>query len=314
MSGNAASVDAPPLVTIVGATATGKSDLAIALAQDGGEILNGDALQLYRGMDIGTAKLPVDQRGGIPHHLIDVLEIGDTASVAWFQDLARDTIGRIEAAGHRPFLVGGSGLYVRAVTDDIRFPGTDPAVRARIEAEAAANGLAPLHARLQEQDPTAAQKIAPADARRIVRALEVIEITGEPFTAFLPAYTYVRPTVQIGLVLDREELHARIADRVHRMWEAGWLAEVEALRDRGLVRDSTAGQAIGYAEILEHLAGDLTRAEAIERTIARTRQFAKRQETWFRRDRRIAVLPADAPDLLDRARALVQRAARRLEP
>lgn len=291
-----------PLVTVVGATATGKSDLGIALAQaNGGEIVNGDALQLYRGMDIGTAKLPAHERGGIPHHLIDVLDVDETSTVVDFQARARTAVAQIDARGAQPVLVGGSGLYVRAVTDDLRFPGTDPDVRARLEAEARSTGSGTLHARLAQRDPEAAATIAPGDARRVVRALEVIEITGEPFTAFLPDYTTVRPTVQIGLVLDRALLHDRIERRVHRMWEDGWVEEVEDLTARGLVRDSTAGQAIGYAEIMDHLDGSLTRAQAIERTIVRTRQFAKRQETWFRRDPRITVLPADDPDLVDRA-------------
>lgn len=291
-----------PLVTVVGATATGKSDLGIALAQaNGGEIVNGDALQLYRGMDIGTAKLPAHERGGIPHHLIDVLDVDETSTVVDFHARARTAIAQIDARGAQPVLVGGSGLYVRAVTDDLRFPGTDPDVRARLEAEARSAGSGTLHARLARRDPQAAATIAPGDARRVVRALEVIEITGEPFTAFLPDYTTVRPTVQIGLVLDRALLHDRIERRVHRMWEDGWVEEVEGLTARGLVRDSTAGQAIGYAEIMDHLDGSLTRAQAIERTIVRTRQFAKRQETWFRRDPRITVLPADAPDLVERA-------------
>ena len=291
-----------PLVAVVGPTATGKSELAIALCRRmGGEIVNGDALQLYRGMDIGTAKLPPRQRGGVPHHLVDVLDIDEPASVSRFQRLARAAIAEVEARGRMPVLVGGSGLYVRAVTDDMRFPGTDPQVRARLEAEAESEGPAVLHARLRDLDPPAAERISPGDPRRIVRALEVIEITGSPFTAHLPDYTYVRPTVQIGLLLERAALRRRIEARVHRMWEAGWVDEVVRLRSAGLSTASTAGQAIGYAEILAHLDGDMTRHEAIERTVIRTRRFAKRQETWFRRDPRIHVLPADDPDLVERA-------------
>lgn len=294
-----------PLVTVVGPTATGKSDLGIALCRrTGGEIVNGDALQLYRGMDIGTAKLPPEKRGGIAHHLVDVLDTDESASVSQFQGLARAAIEDVEARGGHPVMVGGSGLYVRAVTDEMRIPGTDPHVRARLEAEAESQGAASLHTRLRDLDPPAADKIAPGDPRRIVRALEVIEITGSPFTAHLPDYTYVRPTVQIGLVLDREILHRRIEDRVHRMWEAGWVDEVVRLRSVGLRAASTAGQAIGYAEIMAHLDGTMTREDAIDRTIIRTRQFAKRQETWFRRDARIHLLPADAPDLVERALSL----------
>lgn len=294
-----------PLVTVVGPTATGKSDLGIALCRrTGGEIVNGDALQLYRGMDIGTAKLPPEERGGIAHHLVDVLDTDESASVSQFQGLARAAIEDVEARGGHPVMVGGSGLYVRAVTDEMRIPGTDPHVRARLEAEAESQGAASLHTRLRDLDPPAADKIAPGDPRRIVRALEVIEITGSPFTAHLPDYTYVRPTVQIGLVLDREILHRRIEDRVHRMWEAGWVDEVVRLRSVGLRAASTAGQAIGYAEIMAHLDGTMTREDAIDRTIIRTRQFAKRQVTWFRRDARVHLLPADAPDLVERALSL----------
>ncbi|WP_029089887.1 tRNA (adenosine(37)-N6)-dimethylallyltransferase MiaA [Brevibacterium album] len=304
---SAGGADRRPLITVVGATATGKSDLGIALARTlDGEIVNGDALQLYRGMDIGTAKLAPGDRGGVPHHLVDVLHVDEPASVSAFQRAARAAIAEIESRRRCALLVGGSGLYVRAVTDDMRFPGTDPEVRARLEAEAQAQGAQALHARLEQADPPAAAKIAPGDVRRIVRALEVMEITGEPFSAHLPEHAYVRPTVQLGLTLAREVLHARIADRVERMWDAGWVEEVAGLVERGLRADSTAGQAIGYAEVLAHLDGTMSRAEAVERTIVRTRQFAKRQETWFRRDRRITVLQADAPDLLEQALAAVR--------
>lgn len=298
-----------PLVVVVGATATGKSDLGIGLARRlSGEVVNADALQLYRGMDIGTAKLAPEERGGVPHHLIDVLDVDEPASVSAFQRAARKAVADIESRGHHAVMVGGSGLYVRAVTDDMRFPGTDPALRAALEEEAAGAGTEALHRRLAVQDPPAAAKIAPGDTRRVVRALEVMALTGEPFSAHLPAYEYVRPTVQLGLSLGRDELHRRIAVRVERMWAEGWPEEVRRLLDRGLRADSTAGQAIGYAEVLAHLEGTLTRAQAVERTIVRTRQFAKRQETWFRRDSRIVVLDAQAPDLLDRALAAVAAA------
>ncbi|WP_349827665.1 tRNA (adenosine(37)-N6)-dimethylallyltransferase MiaA [Brevibacterium litoralis] len=288
-----------PVINVVGATATGKSDLAVALAQElDGEIINADAMQFYRGMDIGTAKLPVAERGGIPHHLLDVLEVSEDASVAVYQGWARALVARIRERGHVPIIVGGSGLYVRAATDHMGFPGTDPAVRARLEAEADEQGSRMLHARLRQVDPAAAAKIEPGDSRRVVRALEVVELTGEPFSAHLPRYEYWTPTVQIGLAQDRPTLHARIAERVGRMWEAGWVDEVRALLGRGLLEGTTARKAIGYAEILDHLDGRMTPEDAIDRSIVRTRQFAKRQETWFRRDDRIHWLPAgrvDAP-------------------
>ncbi|GAA2004580.1 tRNA (adenosine(37)-N6)-dimethylallyltransferase MiaA [Brevibacterium samyangense] len=285
-----------PVVNVVGATATGKSDLAVALAEHlGGEIINADAMQFYRGMDIGTAKLPPAERHGIPHHLLDVLDVREEASVVRFQAAARAHIARIVRAGRVPILVGGSGLYVRAATDRMEFPGTDPELRARLEAEIAAHGGHALHARLAGLDPAAAAKIEIADHRRIVRALEVIELTGKPFTAVLPEYTHAMPTVQIGLVEDRAVLRARLADRIHRMWEAGWVDEVRALLDHGLREGRTARHAIGYAEIVQYLDGDLPRKDALERTVVRTRQFAKRQETWFRRDRRITFLPAGVP-------------------
>ena len=290
-----------PVINVVGATATGKSELAIALAQRlGGEIINADAMQFYRGMDIGTAKLAPGERGGIAHHLLDILDVDEDASVATFQHEARALITAIRGRGHVPILVGGSGLYVRAATDRMAFPGTDPQVRARLEAEAHDHGSTVLHRRLAGLDPEAARTIAPADTRRVVRALEVLEITGEPFSAQLPRYEYALPTVQVGLALDRATLHERIAARVERMWEAGWVDEVRALLPRGLLTGTTARQAIGYAQIVDLLAGRVAELAARESTIVRTRQFAKRQDTWFRRDPRIRWLPAGA-SAVDRA-------------
>lgn len=291
-----------PVVNVVGATATGKSDLAIELAHSlGGEVINGDAMQFYRGMDIGTAKLPPAHRGGVPHHLLDFLDVTQEASVADFQHDARALIARVLERGRRPILVGGSGLYVRAATDVMEFPGTDPVVRARLESEARAHGTEDLHARLRGLDPLAAAKIASGDTRRIVRALEVVEITGRPFSAQLPEYTYALPTVQIGLAQDRTTLHERIERRVRAMFDAGWIDEVRRLEALGLRDGKTAKRAIGYGQILDHLDGLLTLDEAVESTIVRTRQFAKRQETWFKRDPRINWLPVGAPDLLERA-------------
>lgn len=288
--------DVSPIITVAGATATGKSDLALDLADRlGGEIINTDSMQFYRGMDIGTAKLPVDERRGIPHHLIDILDVTEEANVQDFQARARAAIADIRERGLRPILVGGSGLYVRAAVDHMEFPGTDPQVRARLEAEVATDRWA-LHQKLCELDPTAAEKITVNDQRRIARALEVIELTGRPFSAQLPDYQEIEPTVHLGLSMDRAILHERIATRVHLMWEHGWVDEVIRLLDAGLAEGKTASRAIGYAQIQRHLAGELTAAEAKEETTIRTRQFARRQDTWFRRDPRIRWIDGSAAD------------------
>lgn len=301
-----------PVINVVGATATGKSDLAIALARAlDGEIINSDAMQFYRGMDIGTAKLPESERGGVVHHLIDVIDIDHEASVAEYQEWARAAILDILGRGRTPILVGGSGLYVRAATDVLSFPGTDPGIRARLEDEAAEFGLPHLVRRLGELDPPAAAKIAPTDARRVVRALEVIELTGAPFSAHLPDYTEAIPTLSIGLRTERAVLHERIARRVDLMLDAGWPAEVETLAAHGLRETRTAKAAIGYTDLLDHLDGRTTLAEARESTVVRTRQFAKRQETWFRRDPRIHWLPAEGHDIVDRALDLHRAAPER---
>lgn len=293
------------IITVVGATATGKSDLALDLADHlGGEIINTDSMQFYRGMDIGTAKLPVDERRGIPHHLIDILDVTEEANVQDFQARARTAIEEIRSRGHRPILVGGSGLYVRAAVDHMEFPGTDPEVRARLEAEAAADRWG-LHQRLSELDPKAAEKITVNDQRRIARALEVIELTGRPFSAQLPDYQEIEPTIHLGLSMDRVVLHARIAARVELMWEQGWVDEVRRLLEAGLAEGKTASRAIGYAQIQRHLSGELTVAEAQEETTVRTRQFARRQDTWFRRDPRIHWIDGSAANAqANRERAL----------
>lgn len=285
-----------PTITIAGATATGKSDLALNLADHlGGEIINTDSMQFYRGMDIGTAKLPVSQRRGIAHHLIDILDVREEANVQTFQRQARDAIADIRARGKRPILVGGSGLYVRAATDQMEFPGTDPKVRARIESEVDADRWG-RHRYLQEIDPAAAAKITPNDSRRIVRALEVIELTGQPFSAQLPEYQAIEPTLHLGLSVERTLLHERIAARVEIMWEQGWVDEVRSLLDRGLAEGRTASRAIGYAQIQQYLAGEIDRDDAQEQTTIRTRQFARRQDTWFRRDPRIVWIDATTGD------------------
>lgn len=297
--------DQAPIITVVGATATGKSDLALDLAEHlGGEIINTDSMQFYRGMDIGTAKLPVEERRGIPHHLIDILDVTAEANVQDFQARARTAIADIRDRGHRPILVGGSGLYVRAAVDHMEFPGTDPDIRARLEAEAAADRWS-LHQRLRELDPTAAEKITVNDQRRIARALEVIELTGRAFSAQLPDYQEIEPTIHLGLSMDRPILHERIAARVELMWDHGWVDEVRSLLEVGLAEGRTASRAIGYAQIRRHLDGELSAAEAKEETIVRTRQFARRQDTWFRRDPRIHWIDGSAADAeRNRARAL----------
>jgi tRNA dimethylallyltransferase len=291
-----------PVVAVVGATATGKSDLAVDLALAlGGEVVNADALQLYRGMDVGTAKLTVAERRGVPHHQLDVLDVRAEASVAAYQRHARADLAAIAARGARPVLCGGSGLYLRAVLDRLEIPPTDPQVRAAWEARLADVGPDALHGRLAEVDPAAAGAILPGNGRRVVRALEVIELTGRPFSATLPTGEYVLPTVQIGLVADRDVLDRRIADRVDRMWCTGLIDEVGRLIGQGLREGRTAGRALGYAQALAVLDGRCTDAEARDDTARATRRLVRRQESWFRRDPRIVWLPSGAPDLLDRA-------------
>lgn len=300
---------APPVVAVVGPTASGKSDLGVALAQAlGGEVLNADSMQVYRGMDVGTAKLPQSERGGIHHHLLDLWEVTEVVSVAEYQKLARSVVDGLRAAGITPVLVGGSGLYVRAVLDDLEFPGTDPAVRARLEAELSDVGPGALHQRLASVDPAAAAAILPSNGRRIVRALEVVEITGRPFTASLPDVRDVYPNVQIGLDVPRAVLDVRIDERVQRMWDAGLVDEVRRLLDLGLREGRTASRALGYAQVIAYLDGEISEDEALVETQRATRRFARRQDTWFRRDDRVVWLPYDAPDLLDRALAAARAA------
>jgi tRNA dimethylallyltransferase len=286
------------VVAVVGPTAVGKSDLGVALARAlDGEVVNADSMQLYRGMDIGTAKLTPDERGGVPHHLLDIWDVTETASVAEYQRLARARIDALLAAGRSAVLVGGSGLYIRAVLDELEFPGTDPAVRARLEGELARDGSAELHRRLAAADPAAAEAILPGNGRRIVRALEVIELTGRPFTANLPAQQAHYPdAVQFGLKMERPRLDARIDTRVERMWQAGLVEEVRALDAAGLRAGLTAARALGYQQVLEFLDGTRTEDEARAETARATRRFARRQESWFRRDSRIHWLDTGADD------------------
>ncbi len=293
------------IVGVVGPTAVGKSSMALALAEQliesgrPAEIVNADSMLLYRGMDIGTAKPTPDELALVPHHLIDVLDVTQTATVAEFQGLAREALADCQARGVTPILVGGSALYVRAVVDDFRFPGTDPALRARLEGELAELGPEALHARLADRDPSAAATILPGNARRIVRALEVITLTGGPFSASLPERRYLlRDVRQIGLDLDRPSVDVRIATRVDTMWAAGLVAEVERLVERGLRDGLTAPRALGYAQVLRLLDGELTEDQARAETVAATRKFARRQDSWFRRDERIAWFDARRDDLV----------------
>ncbi|MEV0450374.1 tRNA (adenosine(37)-N6)-dimethylallyltransferase MiaA [Streptomyces sp. NPDC050600] len=303
---------APRVIAVVGPTAAGKSDLGVFLAQQlGGEVVNADSMQLYRGMDIGTAKLTLQERGGVPHHLLDIWDVTEAASVAEYQRLARAEIDRLLAEGRTPVLVGGSGLYVRGALDVMEFPGTDPEVRARLESELEERGSGVLHARLAAADPEAARAILAGNGRRIVRALEVIEITGKPFTANLPGHDSVYDTVQIGVDVGRPELDERITTRVDRMWEAGLVDEVRALEERGLREGRTAARALGYQQVLAALAGECTEDEARADTVRTTKRFARRQDSWFRRDPRVHWLSGaveDRRELPGRALALVERA------
>jgi tRNA dimethylallyltransferase len=291
-----------PVVAVVGPTAAGKSELSLALARAlAGEVINADSMQLYQGMDIGTAKLTTSERGGIPHHLLDIWPVTQTASVSEYQVLARAVIEDIQRRGQTPILVGGSGLYVRAAIDKLQFPGTDPDLRATLEAELAEVGPARLHARLASVDPAAAAAILPGNGRRIVRALEVVQLSGGPFTATLPQYESAFPTVQLGIHLPRPELDRRIAVRVGRMWDLGLVAEVRRLAEAGLREGRTASRALGYAQVLAFLDGHWSEEQAMAQTIQATRRFARRQESWFRRDPRVIWLDGTAAELGRRA-------------
>ncbi|WP_328519509.1 tRNA (adenosine(37)-N6)-dimethylallyltransferase MiaA [Kribbella sp. NBC_00359] len=293
----------PLVVAVVGPTAAGKSDLSVALCKRlGGEVVNADAMQVYRGMDIGTAKISTTERDGVPHHLLDILDVTETATVAEFQQLARQAIDDCLDRGKVPVLAGGSALYIRAILDDFVFPGTDATVRARLEAELAAKGSGALHEKLTEIDPKAAEQILPSNGRRIVRALEVVEITGGPYVATLPEHRYVYPgAVQLGLDVPRPELDERIGRRVDRMFDAGFADEVRGLLNKGLIEGKTANRALGYSQVIALLNGEIDEVEARERTAQATRRFARRQDSWFRKDQRISWLPYDDPDLLEKA-------------
>ncbi|MGZ5416891.1 MAG: tRNA (adenosine(37)-N6)-dimethylallyltransferase MiaA [Nocardioides sp.] len=293
-----------PVVAVVGPTASGKSDLSLDLAEAlGGEVVNTDSMQLYRGMDIGTAKLPLDERRGIVHHLLDVLDVSEPGTVAEFQGWARAVIDDCRARGVVPILVGGSALYTRAVLDRFEFPGTDPAVRAALEEELAEVGPEKLYARLAEVDPPAAERIIPQNGRRVVRALEVIAITGRPFSASLPSLTYFYDdVVQVGVDIPRPVLDERIALRVQRMWDAGLVDEVRRLAGQGLRQGRTANRALGYQQVLAFLDGEISEQEAQELTGTGTRRFARRQDSWFKKDPRITWVGWDDPDRVANAR------------
>lgn len=287
-------------VVVVGPTGSGKSEIALALAEAfDGEVVNIDSMQLYTGMDIGTAKLPVSQRRGIAHHQFDVLQVTEPASVATYRNSAIADVEAIRSRGRTPVIVGGSMMYVQALLDMWDLPPTDPTVRARWQDRLDRDGVQALHALLADRDPDAARVIEIMDGRRIVRALEVIELTGRPFAASQPPKD--RPTrwnaLIVGLSAEPDWLNPRLEQRVHRMFEQGLVNEVQALQGQGLRRDSTAGKAIGYAQVLDHLAGELTYDEAKERTVTGTRRYARRQRAWFRRDPRIHWFDASAADV-----------------
>lgn len=291
------------LIFIVGATATGKSDLAIKVAQKlQGEVVNADSMQLYKGMDVGTAKLSKNERQGIEHHLIDILEVTEDSSAAQYQALARATIDELLLKGIPTIVVGGTGLYVKSILDDLNFPDTNEEVRARLQRECESIGALALHAKLAKLDPAAAAAIPAQNSRRVIRALEVIELTGRPFTANLPRQGSSRypDAKQFGLVMDREKLSDVISNRVERMWEKGFVAEVRELLAKGLREGKTARAALGYSQIIRFLDGELSEIEAQEDTKRATRQYSRRQETWFSRDNRITWLKGSTEERLEK--------------
>lgn len=300
-----------PVIAVVGATATGKSAVSLSLARllaedAGAEIVNADSMQFYRGMDIGTAKVPAAERADIPHHQLDTLNVDEDASVAQYQEHARADIAAIRARGAQPIVVGGSGLYLRALLDRFEFPGTDPEVRARLEDRARDEGPGLLYAELAARDPEAATKIHPRNAKRIVRALEIIEVAGS-YTSSLPRHEYAEPAVQVALELPVEVLDARIEARTDAMFEAGLVDEVRRLEQMGLRDGVTARRAVGYAETLAYLDGEISESEARELIARNTRRLARRQDRWFRPDPRVVWVPGprDADDVDRVARQIV---------
>lgn len=296
------------LIGIVGATASGKSSLALDLARELGraEIVSMDAFSLYKGMDIGTAKPSAAERAEIPHHQIDVLDIHQEASVAQYQVCAREDVHAIEKRGNRAIAVGGSALYIHALFDKMEFPGTDPVVRARVEESLKEHGQAALYRKLRELDPKATESIHPNDQRRTVRALEVIELTGRPFSATMPKREFLRPSILLGVRRSLDELDARIATRAEEMLEAGFVSEVEELMRQGLADTPTAVKATGYQPIMRHLGGEITLDEARELIELTTHQLVRKQMKWFRRDERIQWIEGSSSELLEQALAVAQ--------
>ena len=285
------------LIIVCGATATGKSELAVSLAKEiNAEVVNADSMQVYKGMDIGTAKLSNQERGGIAHHLIDVLDIKEEANVAWYQQIAREKIDQILNTGKSVVVVGGTGLYIKAILDDLNFPDTDPEVRQKITDQAEKLGNDVMHERLAKLDPAAALAIPKENIRRVIRALEVIELTGKPFTANLPRQESSKypDAKQFGLVLDRGNLDEKIDKRVENMWAKGFAREVSTLMTKGLEQSGTAKKALGYMQIMNYLNGESDEAFAKEETKRVTRAYARRQETWFSRDERIKWLAPES--------------------
>lgn len=287
-----------PAIVIVGTTAVGKTDLSLEVAEAfNAEIINADSMQLYKGMDIGTAKLPVDQRQGIPHHMLDVLDVTTTASVSDYQKSARPIIQSLAAQGKRSVVVGGSGLFIQGLLEDMQFPEVDHALRDELQRQADELGAAAMYQKLVEADPAAAANVAPENTRRVIRALEVIELTGSAPITELKELPEVIPSIRIGLRRDRSELDPRIEKRVELMWAQGFVEEVEQLEKVGLRDGVTARKALGYAQILDYLAGELILAQAKEQTIFATRRYARRQDSWFNRDAKIHWLDASTADL-----------------
>ena len=285
------------LTVICGATATGKSELAVALAKEiNADVINADSMQVYKGMDIGTAKLTITQRDGVMHHLIDVLDISEEANVSWYQQLARDKIDELISLGKSVVVVGGTGLYIKAILDDLNFPDTDPQVREKITEQADQLGNEIMHGKLAKLDPAAALAIPKENIRRVIRALEVIELTGKPFTANLPRQESSKyPNAkQFGLVLDRNNLDEKIDRRVEDMWAKGFAREVSLLMTQGLEQATTAKKALGYSQIMSYLNGECDEDFAKQETKRVTRAYARRQETWFSRDDRIKWLAPDS--------------------
>jgi len=285
------------LTVICGATATGKSDLAVALAKEiNADVINADSMQVYKGMDIGTAKLTITQRDGVMHHLIDVLDISEEANVSWYQQLARNKIDELISLGKSVVVVGGTGLYIKAILDDLNFPDTDPQVRDKITEQADQLGNEIMHGKLAKLDPAAALAIPKENIRRVIRALEVIELTGKPFTANLPRQESSKypKAKQFGLVLDRNNLDEKIDQRVEDMWAKGFAREVSLLMTQGLEQATTAKKALGYSQIMSYLNGECDEDFAKQETKRVTRAYARRQETWFSRDDRIKWLAPDS--------------------